>query len=140
MKISCSIILLLILISTGCAKPPAELWETGKLGDSRSTTGPFVRVQSSYGDMVQAEVMVLKWIEAGQSDAPFDRRMTPFDIPISDQSLDIQFRSPSKGPSLKVLYVDASGKMVDYVQSTQVCIISDTQSAVSLRDCKVGLR
>lgn len=138
MKISCSIAALFLLMSAGCAKPPAELWETGNSENGRTVTGPFVRVQSSYGDMVQAEAMVLSWVEEGRREPPFERRMTPFDIPISGQAMEIQFRSPNKGPSLKVLYVDASGKMVDYVQSTQVCIIA--QSEVTLRDCKVGLR
>lgn len=123
------------MMAMGCAKPSTVLRAPGS-----TTSGAVVRVQSSYGDLQQAEVMVLRWIENGQSNPPLERRMTPFDIPVNGNTLELQLSSPDKGPSLKVLYIDASGQMKNYVQSTRVCIASAGQSAVTLRDCKVGLR
>lgn len=135
MKISISTALLFLLMCAGCANPAPVLW-----GSEATIDGPFLRVQSSYGDLQQAEVTVLQWKEGGSSEPPFERKMTPFDIPLSSNPLAFQFRSPSKGPSLKIMYVDASGRMVNYVQSTHVCISSTDLSDVILQDCKAGLR
>ncbi len=119
----------------GCAKPAPVLW-----GAEATIDGPFLRVQSSYGDLQQAEVTVLQWKEGGRSEPPFERKMTPFDIPLNSNPIEFQFRSPSKGPSLKIIYVDASGRMVNYVQSTHVCFASTDPPDVNLQDCKAGLR
>ncbi len=137
MKSSTAFIVFLLLacalfMCVGCARPAPVLWS------STTKAGPFVRIQSSYGDMQQAEVTVLRWVENGQNTPPFDRRMTPFDIPMGGTPLEIQFRSTTKGPELKVLHVNATGKMVEYVQSTQVCIVTDG-TTVTLKNCKAGL-
>ena len=137
MKSSAAILVFVLLLCAlfmcvGCTKPAPVLWS------AENGTGPFLRVQSSYGDMQQVEVRVLRWVENGQDASPFDRRTTPFDIPVGSATLEIQFRGITKGPELKVLHVNAAGKMVAYVQSTQVCIVTDG-NAVTLKNCKAGL-
>ena len=100
-----------------------------------------VRVQSSYGDLQQVEVSVKQWLINGEDQRQFDKKTTPFDIPVAAGEFFLHLRGPQGAPKIMMqLLKGESGMMVSYVQSSEVCARSNTSGGFELQDCMVGMR
>ena len=132
------LILLCVIFAAGCSGTKQAPAGDGLIMES---PGFIVRVQSSYGDLQQIEVSVKAWLFDGEDQRPFDKKTTPFDIPITAGDFFVQLQGPQGRPEilLQLLQVD-DGKRAGYVQSNEVCVRGIRGGDTELIDCMAGMR
>ena len=124
----------------GCAKTDTVAGGS----NNNATPGPdqpafLIRVQSSFGDIQQVEANVASWLIDGVDRRPFDRKVTPFDIPVAAGDFMLQLVSEGPGPRLKI-QVLKEGAPVGFLQSKNVCVYGQADGTVEIKNCMVGLR
>ncbi len=104
------------------------------------TPAYIVRVQSSYSDIQQVDITVEEWLFNGEDVRAFDRRSTPFDIPLAEGTFSIRLSAPPGKPEIKMQLLDGQdGMLIDYVQSTEVCAAYQ-EGNLEVWECMSGLR
>ncbi len=98
-----------------------------------------VRVQSSYGDIQQIEVNVKEWVFDGEDQRQFDKKKTPFDIPIAPGKFSLRLQYNNPGAEIKLQLLNPDGILKSIIQSKEVCVFGD-DSGVEVRGCMNSMR
>lgn len=130
-------ILFLLLIGGGCSG--SKSLPAAQIGTNGETPAYVIRVQSSYGDLQQIQVLVKEWLVNGTDQRPFDQQMTPFEIPVYQENYKVHLATPGGGAELNIQVI-REGERLEYVQSKEVCVEGSTDGMFELQNCMDGLR
>ena len=121
----------------GCSGPESTTQSIPSLGEPAAF---LIRVQSSYGDIQQVEVSVKEWSLDSRDVRVFDKKMTPFDIPVAAGEFSVRLACPPGSPKIKLQLIRDDGQMAGYVQSNEVCARVNANGKFEIEECMAGLR
>ncbi len=99
-----------------------------------------VRVQSSYGDLQQVNVSVEEWLFNGSDEKQFEKKETPFDIPVAAGDFSIRLEAPQGKPNIKLQLLKGEYRMVGFVQSNCVQLWGNIDGESGVANCMDTLR
>ncbi len=135
--------ILCFALFSGCVRSkPADTLQVQSVNTVTGGALPdyIIRVQSSNGDIQQVEATVKELLYNGNDHRAFDKKMTPFDIPLGPGDFAVRLGSPLGGPELRVQLLKEGNRSAGFIQAREVCMSGDGAGGFEVKGCASGLR